>query len=179
MWGLWGVYWTAQPTAFMAPLLCLLALWRARASHLPHHWVLQVLEGCPWVGPKPVYVLALEQPASETGLTYTLRTRVARQEMEDELSRVLGRRRADGSGLIHCSEMRDGVVTFEDDADAERFGQLLEADGLGEVGPWPALPRGWGWGDSTWGARGGTAGQPCLPGTCTAVEVGNKLCRQG
>jgi hypothetical protein len=44
-------------------------------------------------------------------------------------AQVLGRRRADGSSLIRCSELLDGAVAFEDEADAERYGQLLEAEG--------------------------------------------------
>ena len=47
---------------------------------------------------------------------------------------VLGKRRADGSPLLSVSELRDGIVTFEDGDDAERYGNLLEADGHMEVG---------------------------------------------
>lgn len=32
-----------------------------------------------------------------------------------------------------CSEMKDGVVAFEDEADAEQYGELLEADGSAQV----------------------------------------------
>lgn len=46
---------------------------------------------------------------------------------------VLGRRRADGSSLISVSEMCDGIVTFEDEGDAQRYGALLEAEGHLEV----------------------------------------------
>jgi hypothetical protein len=104
-----------------------------------------VLEGCPWLLPKPLYLLAAPQPPAAAasrsgepapGLTYSLRTRVAQADAEDELSWVLGRRAADGSPLIRCSEMRDGVVAFEDEADAERYGQMLEAEGAAEVGGW-------------------------------------------
>ncbi|EFN60161.1 expressed protein [Chlorella variabilis] len=101
----------------------------------------EVLCEVPWVAPRPLYLLAMQQTAAAAaaaaepspGLTYSLRTRVARADTEDELSRVLRRRAADGSPLIRCSEMRDGVVAFEDEADAERYGQLLEAEGLAEV----------------------------------------------
>ena len=114
--------------------------------------MLQVLSGCPWVAPKPLYLLAVEQlPTDATpdavarpGLTNSLRTRVARADTEEELSRVLRRRAPDGSPLISCSEMKDGVVAFEDEADAERFGQMLEADSVvvGEVGAAPlGVPR--------------------------------------
>lgn len=111
----------------------------------------EVLDAVPWVAPRPLYLLATEQqeqPSASAaaaaavrfgadaapGQTYTLRTRVAKDEMEDELSRlVLRRRAADGSPLIRCSEMKDGVVAFEDEADAERYGELLEADGSAQV----------------------------------------------
>ena len=46
---------------------------------------------------------------------------------------MLGRRRADGSSLISVSEMRDGIITFESEADAQRYGALLEAEGHLEV----------------------------------------------
>lgn len=168
----------------------------------------QVLDGVPWVAPRPLYLLATEQrggaPSAAAaaaaaarfggdfapGQTYTLRTRVARADTGDELSMVLKRRQADGSALIRCSEMKarvvgagqrlwvgalgggqrprlqralatggvsercwppcllpaepcsrssalalpqDGVVAFESEADAERYGQQLEAEGVAEV----------------------------------------------
>jgi hypothetical protein len=46
---------------------------------------------------------------------------------------VLGKNWADGSPLLSVSELRDGIVTFEDMDDAERYGNLLEADGSTEV----------------------------------------------
>ncbi|CAK0750131.1 hypothetical protein CVIRNUC_001966 [Coccomyxa viridis] len=93
----------------------------------------EILEGSPWLQSQPIYVLAVQQPDSEHGLTYTLRVRVSKPEAENELSRVLGKRRADGSPLLSVSELRDGIVTFEDGDDAERYGNLLEADGHMEV----------------------------------------------
>lgn len=105
---------------------------------------LQVLDQVPWVAPKPLYLLTVEQapPAGgpgaaadgqHAGLSYSLRARVAREDTEEELSRVLRRRGADGGPLIRCSEMKDGVVAFESEADAERYGQMLEADGAAQV----------------------------------------------
>lgn len=38
---------------------------------------------------RPVYVLASKQADRNTGLTYTLRTRVSRPEAENELSKVM------------------------------------------------------------------------------------------
>lgn len=46
---------------------------------------------------------------------------------------VLGKKRPDGSALLSVSELRDGIVTFEDADDAERYGNFLEADGSVEV----------------------------------------------
>ncbi len=46
---------------------------------------------------------------------------------------VLGKKRPDGSALLSVSELRDGIVTFEDPDDAERYGNLLEAEGRLEV----------------------------------------------
>lgn len=111
----------------------------------------QVLDAVPWVAPRPLFLLATEQRQQPSmsaaaaaavrfgsnaspGLTYSLRTRVAKAEAADELSMVLKKRSADGSALISCSEMKDGVVAFEDEADAERYRQQLEAEGSEEVG---------------------------------------------
>ncbi len=55
------------------------------------------------------------------------------------LQQVLGRRRADGRSLISVSEMRDGIITFESEADAQRYGALLEAEGHLEVSLPPLL----------------------------------------
>ena len=43
--------------------------------------------------------------------------------------KVLGRRRADGSSLIKVEEIKDGIVAFEDEADAHRYAAMLEAEG--------------------------------------------------
>ncbi len=40
------------------------------------------------MAPRPLYVLATQQAGREAALTYTLRTRVARGDMEDELTKV-------------------------------------------------------------------------------------------
>ena len=42
---------------------------------------------------------------------------------------VLGRWLPDGSSVIRVEELRDGIVAFEEEADAHRFASLLEADG--------------------------------------------------
>lgn len=100
----------------------------------------EVMEGCPWVTPRPVFVLACAQPGgggggddAESGLAYSLRTRVERRDLEGELTQLLGRRRPDGSAVLSCSELRDGVVVFESEADAESFGCQLEEEGGQQV----------------------------------------------
>ncbi|CAL5227825.1 g10853 [Coccomyxa viridis] len=93
----------------------------------------EILEGSPWLQSRPVFVLATQQRDSDQGLTYTLRVRVSKPEAESEISRVLGKKRPDGSALLSVSELRDGIVTFEDPDDAERYGNLLEAEGRLEV----------------------------------------------
>ncbi|GAB4814538.1 hypothetical protein N2152v2_001584 [Parachlorella kessleri] len=105
---------------------------RVRASY-------QVLEASPWLAPRTLYILATSQQPSSSGstteptpgLTFTLRTRVGRPDQEAELTRVLGRRRPDGSPIIACSQVVDGVVAFEGEAAAGRFADALEAAGYG------------------------------------------------
>ena len=89
---------------------------------------------------------------------------------------VLGKKRADGSPLLSVSELRDGIVTFEDMDDAERYGNLLEADGSTEVNSaclsrtltavliGPQAVGGWHfvWGLPFFGCRG-HLGPPSLP----------------
>lgn len=45
-----------------------------------------------------------------------------------DMLQVLKRRRKDGSSLIKVDQLRDGVILFEDVADAERYSNYLEAD---------------------------------------------------
>lgn len=62
--------------------------------------------------------------------------RQSRQQMPALLSlmlQVLKRRRKDGSSLIKVDQLRDGVVLFEDVADAERYSNYLEADNSSQV----------------------------------------------
>jgi len=98
----------------------------------------EILQGCPWPVPRPVYVLAAPQPGNEAGLTHTLRTRLPLSDVEDELTKLLrGPNHIDSTGkknkpLISCSELVDGVVTFEAEEDAERYGQLLEESGTAD-----------------------------------------------
>jgi hypothetical protein len=93
----------------------------------------EILQGCPWPVPRPVYVLAARQGDHEAGLTHTLRTRLPLSDVEDELTTLLrGANHGKKKPLISCSELVDGVVTFESEDDAERYGQLLEESGTAE-----------------------------------------------
>ena len=49
------------------------------------------------------------------------------------IPQVLGRTQPNGDSLLSVSAVVDGIVTFEDVGDAERFAALLEADGIDEV----------------------------------------------
>lgn len=49
----------------------------------------QILEGSPWVQSRPLHVLALMAPNSDTALTYTLRTRVQRPNFSRDMDKVL------------------------------------------------------------------------------------------
>lgn len=98
----------------------------------------EILTGCTWPVPKPLYILAsCTLQDSDTSMTHTLRTRIPRTDLENELNKVLNRRNKKHNRslsdqyepLIRCSEIVDGVVAFEDDSDAERYGQLLEENG--------------------------------------------------
>jgi hypothetical protein len=66
-------------------------------------------------------------------MTYTLRTRLPKSALESELHRLL-RPGTDSEPIIECSELVDGVVAFEVDADAEQYGDMLEAAGSGPMG---------------------------------------------
>ena len=46
---------------------------------------------------------------------------------------MLKRRRADGSSIIKVDQLRDGIVLFEDVADAEQYSSYMEADTSAEV----------------------------------------------
>jgi hypothetical protein len=87
----------------------------------------EVLHGCPWPAPKPLYLLASPQTDTEAGLTYTVRTRIPLEGVESELAALFGRTGA-AADFISAAQMVDGVVAFEDDADAETFGAMLEKD---------------------------------------------------
>lgn len=49
----------------------------------------QIMGGCPWVAPRPLFVLTVGQRESDDPLTYTLPTRVRRNDTAEELSKVV------------------------------------------------------------------------------------------
>lgn len=44
-----------------------------------------------------------------------------------------GRKRPDGGPVLQIEELRDGIVAFEDESDAERYRALLQAEGSVQV----------------------------------------------
>ena len=46
---------------------------------------------------------------------------------------MLKRRRPDGSPIIQVDQLKDGLVLFEDVADAERYSNYMEADSTSQV----------------------------------------------
>ena len=93
-----------------------------------------ILEGCPWPIPRPLFILALaplkgikiNDATAEASKAYMLRVRLPRTDIEEEITRLLGRRRPDGSNLIDCSELKDGIVAFENEVSAEQFAIMVE-----------------------------------------------------
>jgi len=89
-----------------------------------------ILHGCPWPVPRPLYILAVLQPDNDIGVGHTLRTQLSRVDIENELTRILGdKRRENGDPIIRCGELVDGLIAFESEEEAEQYGQLLEESG--------------------------------------------------
>ncbi|KAI8470622.1 MAG: hypothetical protein J3K34DRAFT_458749 [Monoraphidium minutum] len=118
----------------------------------------QVLDGCPWLVPRPVYVLTLGElrpgsplaaPAAPAvapdaasaggggggeglvGSTYTLRTKVVQEGASSALAELLGRPHL--ASALEVAHMRDGVVTFECCDAAARFATRMEEEGETQV----------------------------------------------
>lgn len=53
------------------------------------HLLLQILDGCPWVAPKPLHVLAVPQPAAPQAAMFTLQTRASNTDVQSELNKVI------------------------------------------------------------------------------------------
>ncbi|KAF6266784.1 hypothetical protein COO60DRAFT_1473496 [Scenedesmus sp. NREL 46B-D3] len=95
----------------------------------------QILHGCPWVLPRPVFVLACKGPGAsaedDIRNTYTMRTKVKLEGAADAVAKLLKKQHL--SDVLEVAEMRDGVVAFEDAADADRFAGKLEEEGNSQV----------------------------------------------
>ena len=89
-----------------------------------------ILQGAPWPIPRSLFLLAAARPGEGVGLTHTLRTRIPREDLEDEMERLLGKKNRNRKDLplISCEEVVDGVVAFEDESMAEDYGEGLERD---------------------------------------------------
>merc|ERR1712176_386344 len=75
----------------------------------------EILDSCPWLEPRPLWVLGTLDSSGNVQ-TFTLRTRVGKQDMEDELEMLTGKR-------IEVSHLTDGLVTFESKGVAEHFAE--------------------------------------------------------
>ncbi|KAF8072841.1 PARP16 [Scenedesmus sp. PABB004] len=96
----------------------------------------EVLRGCPWVLPRPLFVLALRERGAaleDEGVraTYTLRTKVQQEGAAEALAQLLNKQHL--AGALDVAEMRDGVVAFEAPGDADSFAGLLEEEGHSQV----------------------------------------------
>ena len=94
--------------------------------------------GCPWPIPKPVYTVVVQQEDG-AGQVHTLRTRIAQEEVENELNTLLGfhnkrkNNNKENSAVIRCSSLVDGVVVFEDEDRADEYGQIVQGLKNGNV----------------------------------------------
>jgi hypothetical protein len=95
----------------------------------------QILHGCPWVLPRPLYVLTCKGKGSDADQDirsmYTLRTKVQQEGAADALAKLLKKQHL--ADALEVAEMRDGVVVFEFDVDADRFASMLEEEGHSQV----------------------------------------------
>ncbi|GMH42053.1 hypothetical protein BSKO_09972 [Bryopsis sp. KO-2023] len=93
----------------------------------------QIMEGCPWVRSRSLYLVAIKnREGREDPLTYTLPTRVERRSTAQELSKLL--KSSNGrDDIFDVGEVLDGVISFEDRDDGERFRANLEAEGYSEA----------------------------------------------
>lgn len=91
----------------------------------------EVCPGCPWLLPRPVFVLALGADVADLGNTYTLPARLQQEGTANELAKVMRNRKFES--IMDISRLVDGVVTFEHHDDAARFGAMLEEEGHSSV----------------------------------------------
>eukprot|EP00878_Enallax_costatus_P003012 GHUV01003210.1.p2 GENE.GHUV01003210.1~~GHUV01003210.1.p2 ORF type:complete len:287 (+),score=88.52 GHUV01003210.1:1523-2383(+) len=95
----------------------------------------QIMHGCPWVLPRPVFVLACKGKGanSEDNVRnmYTLRTKVVQEGAAHALAKLLKKQHL--AEALEVAEMHDGVVVFEHDMDADRYASMLEEEGHSQV----------------------------------------------
>ena len=75
----------------------------------------QILESCPWLESRPLWVLGTLDSGGNVQ-SFTLRTRLGREQMEEELESLIGKK-------IHVSHLTDGLITFESKGIAEYFAE--------------------------------------------------------
>lgn len=92
----------------------------------------ELLERCPWDVPLQLYILALDDPSTDSPQIYTLRTRIEQKAATEKLKRMF---RGDGyqGEFIQVERMTDGVISFFDYDNAERFRALIEAEDVRSV----------------------------------------------
>lgn len=95
----------------------------------------EVLHGCPWVLPRPVFVLTSQQwgwkSADGIQSTYTLHVKVVKEGAADAIAKLLNKQHL--AAALDVAEMRDGFVVFESAEDADRFASKLEEEGHSQV----------------------------------------------
>lgn len=88
----------------------------------------RIATGCPWVVPKPAFVVAVARGSAATPRTYTLPTAVEQDGTASEIAAVCG---CPGLGdALRVDAVKDGVVCFECEASAALFARSLQDDGL-------------------------------------------------
>eukprot|EP00210_Caulerpa_lentillifera_P008197 g7827.t1 len=92
----------------------------------------ELLEQCPWEMPLQLYLLAVDDPVSDSPQIYTLRTRIEQKSATEKLKRMF---RGDGykGQFINVERVTDGVICFFDYDNAERFKALIEAEDVRQV----------------------------------------------
>jgi len=87
----------------------------------------RILERSPWETSRKVYVLAVRKMSAEAPRMYTLRTRLHRADVTNRLKTMFRGPGFEGE-FIQVDNMMDGVITFLDLDNAERFKSLVEAE---------------------------------------------------
>eukprot|EP01026_Neomeris_dumetosa_P048309 TRINITY_DN4179_c0_g1_i3.p2 TRINITY_DN4179_c0_g1~~TRINITY_DN4179_c0_g1_i3.p2 ORF type:complete len:275 (-),score=32.68 TRINITY_DN4179_c0_g1_i3:303-1127(-) len=91
-----------------------------------------IWDGCPWVLPKPIYVLTkVDESRGGIGQMYTIRVRQQRTDNTNELAQLF--RNSSSAQFIEVSQMKDGVLLFEDLEQAELYADMLEEEALTRV----------------------------------------------